>query len=226
MTYILSDVHGEYDLFLALLRRISFCDRDVMYICGDVIDKGRAPARLARLVSKYPNIKVILGNHEYEFLKYYHSLMADETADTDSVMSLLREYFVDGDYLDWDTVDFIVSLPAYIETEDFICAHSGVPILPSGTLAPLDSLSDEELLYDRRFKERTAVHHSPKCVFFGHTETNYVNGKNEIIAYPRAGAKPPYTISDFYKVHLDTGTWHSGTLGCFCIENCMVYYVT
>lgn len=40
MRYIVSDVHGEYDLFVRLLKRISFSEEDKMYICGDVIDKG------------------------------------------------------------------------------------------------------------------------------------------------------------------------------------------
>ena len=224
MTYVLSDLHGEYDLFVALLRRISFFLDDVMYILGDVIDKGSAPIRLLAFVSRYPNIRVILGNHEHEFLKYYHSLMSQD-ADTETVIGLLREYFVDGEYLTWELVDWMESLPTSIETEDFICVHSGIPLLEDGGLAPLSAVSDEELLYDRRFKERDLVHGSPKCVFFGHTETSAINGRNEIIAYLRPNTRPPYRISDFYKVHLDTGAWHSGTLGCFCIENCMVYYV-
>ena len=224
MTYIASDIHGEYDLFLALLERISFSCDDLMYICGDVIDKGRSPARLARLISKYPNIKVILGNHEYEFLKYYHSLMMDSRTDNEAVLRLLQEYFVDGENLDWDTVDWIEDLPPYIETDDFICVHAGVPLREDGALLPLSEASDEELLYDRRFKNRELVHTTRKCVFFGHTETSAITGKDEIIAYLRRGATPPYSIRDFYKVHLDTGAWSRGTLGCFCTENCMVYY--
>ena len=224
MTYVLSDVHGEYDLFSALLKSISFSSNDVMYICGDVIDKGRSPARLAALISKYPNVKVILGNHEYEFLKYYHSLMSQDS-DIESVMRSLREYFVDGEYLDWDTVDWIESLPSYIETDSCIFVHAGVPCNEKRELRPLSSVSEEELLYDRRFKDKSFTHASPKCVFFGHTETSAITGKDEIIAYLRHGAKAPYSIRDFYKIHLDTGAWSRGTLGCFCIENCMVYYV-
>ena len=224
MTYVLSDIHGEYDLFISLLKDISFSSDDVIYICGDVIDKGKSPARLAAFVSKYPNIKVILGNHEYEFLKYYHSLMSQD-ADTETVIRALREYFVDGEYLDWDTVDWIESLPSYIETDSCIFVHAGVPYNDKRELLPLSTVADEELLYDRHFKDKSFVHTSPKCVFFGHTETSAITGKDEILAYLRRGAKPPYSIRDFYKVHLDTGAWSRGTLGCFCIENCMVHYV-
>ena len=40
MTYIVSDIHGEYDLFIKLLEKIKFSNSDTMIICGDVIDKG------------------------------------------------------------------------------------------------------------------------------------------------------------------------------------------
>ena len=40
MIYIMSDLHGEYDLFVALMRKIGFTNKDSLYICGDVIEKG------------------------------------------------------------------------------------------------------------------------------------------------------------------------------------------
>lgn len=36
MRYIVSDIHGEYELFVRLLKHISFSEEDKMYICGDV----------------------------------------------------------------------------------------------------------------------------------------------------------------------------------------------
>ena len=36
MRYIVSDIHGEYELFVRLLKHISFSEEDEMYICGDV----------------------------------------------------------------------------------------------------------------------------------------------------------------------------------------------
>ena len=40
MTYVVSNIHGNYDKFKALLREISFRDTDVMYILGDFVDYG------------------------------------------------------------------------------------------------------------------------------------------------------------------------------------------
>ena len=46
MTYIMSDLHGEYRLFVALMKKIHFSTKDRLYICGDVIEKGPQSVKL------------------------------------------------------------------------------------------------------------------------------------------------------------------------------------
>lgn len=224
MKYFVSDVHGEYKLFVELLEKIKFSESDEMYICGDIIDKGSEPIKLARFVSSLPNVHCILGNHEYEFLKYYHSLLHDSPNDFDAVLTRLREYFSDGHLLDWETVDWLDRLPSYIENEDFICTHAGVPLDSKGNILPLENASVEQLVNDRRFKEPTVKHKDARCVFFGHTQTNCICGEARIIGYKRSGVKVPESIRDIYKVHLDTGAWSNGVLGCFCLDTLKVVY--
>ena len=74
MLYIISDIHAEYDLFLKLLAKIQFSPNDILYVCGDIIEKGKHSIKLAKYISQMPNVKCILGNHEYAFLKYYWGL--------------------------------------------------------------------------------------------------------------------------------------------------------
>ena len=124
MIYVCSDIHAEYDLFIKLLDKIDFSDDDVMYIGGDVIDKGKDSVRLMRFIMDCPNIYTILGNHEYDFLKYYWAIMKDSPDDYDKVLENLQKYFdYDGYLLDWDTVDYIEALPAYLEMDDFILVY-------------------------------------------------------------------------------------------------------
>ena len=74
MRYVISDIHGEYDLFVKLLDRIGFSSRDELYVCGDIIEKGRDSIKLARLIFSMPNAYVIMGNHEHAFIQYYRFL--------------------------------------------------------------------------------------------------------------------------------------------------------
>ena len=99
-----------------------------------------------------PNVYCIAGNHEYDFLKYYRALMR-QTEDYDLVLEELRGYFTDGKLLDWETVDRFDFLPFYVETDDFIGVHAGIPV-KDGKLMPVSHATCEQLVYDRRFKDK------------------------------------------------------------------------
>lgn len=70
-TYIMSDIHGEVGLFHSLLKKICFSPEDTLYILGDVIDRGLDGIHLLREIMNTPNMKIILGNHEYMMMQNY-----------------------------------------------------------------------------------------------------------------------------------------------------------
>ena len=72
--YVVSDIHGEADRFYAMLDKIQFSDCDILYILGDVVDRGTDRIALLQQIIATPNIVMILGNHEYMMLDY---LIAD-----------------------------------------------------------------------------------------------------------------------------------------------------
>ena len=224
MDYCVSDIHGYYELFCRLLDKIRFGGGDKLYVLGDVIDKGPDSIRLAKLLFSMSNVYCIAGNHEYDFLKYYRAMMR-QTEDYVWVLEKLRGYFTDGYLLDWETVDRFDFLPFYAETDDFIGVHAGVPV-KDGKLLPVSQATCEQLVYDRRFKDKDILPQNSKCVFYGHTPVRYLTGKDKILLYPRVGtAKDSQNIADYCKVHLDTGVALSGVLGCFAVNNCQCFYV-
>jgi serine/threonine protein phosphatase 1 len=228
MTYCISDIHGEYDLFMLLLDKIKYSNSDRLIVCGDFIDKGTSSVRLAKTIFDLPNSYCIMGNHEYMFFKFYRSRMHSAILDFDAILWHLQQYFPeDGNLLDWDTVDMLVDLPYYIEENDFICVHAGVPMDKCGRLLPLNEVSPEEFVHDRRFKDPMVLPKESKCVFFGHTPTTYINHTPKILTYPKVGcAQDSRNISDYYKIHLDTGASVNGVLSCFCVDNCQAFYIT
>ena len=227
MTYCISDIHGEYELFMRLLEKIKYSNSDRLIVCGDVIDKGTASVRLTKAVFALPNSHCIMGNHEYMFFKYYRAAMHEAITDFDAVLAHLQKYFPeDGHLLDWETVDMLADLPYYIEEKNFICVHAGVPLDAAGKILPLSEASPEELLYNRRFKDSNVLPMNSKCVLFGHTPTTYIINEPKILAYPaRGGISDRHNIAHYCKVHLDTGASMSGVLGCFCTDTCQAFYV-
>ncbi len=224
MVYCISDIHGYYDLFCRLLEKIKFGGGDKLYVFGDIIDKGPDSVRLAKLLFSMSSVYCIAGNHEYDFLKYYHALM-QQTEDYDFVLHECQNYFTDGKLLDWETVDSFDLLPFYIETDDFVGVHAGVPV-KNGKLLPVSQATCEQLVYDRHFKDKDILPQNGKCVFYGHTPVRYLTGNDEILLYPRsAELKYCSNIADYCKIHLDTGVYLSGVLGCFAVNICQSFYV-
>ncbi len=225
MRYVISDMHGEYALTMRLLDEIKFSGGDELYVCGDIVDKGAQSVRLLRFLLGEPGVRCVLGNHEYAFLTYYWALMKASPSDFDEVLEKLRGWFPgDGRLLGWDEVDGLEALPLYIEEEQFVCVHAGLPLDGENRLVPPGSAREAVLLEDRNFMRPQVVPREGKCVCFGHTPTRYVCGEDRILAYARDGRRGE-TVDDFYKIHLDTGVWLSGTLGCFCIDDCTAHYV-
>ena len=110
------------------------------------------------------------------------------------------------------------------EYGDFICVHASVPLDNEDKVVDLEKVEIEELVYDRRFKAPLILPNDSKCVVFGHTPTFYVSGEPEVLAYKKEGSRGD-VMSDYYKIHLDTGSYLTGVLGCWCVDTCMPYYV-
>lgn len=65
MTYVVSNLYGRLDKFEKLLKKISFKDRDVMYVLGNIVDHGEDPVALVEDISMRYNVYCVLGEHDY-----------------------------------------------------------------------------------------------------------------------------------------------------------------
>lgn len=77
--YVISDIHGHYDLFKEMLDKIHFSETDHLYILGDLIDKGPEPIKLIFEIMNMKNVTFLIGNHE----------------------KMMLEAIEDGDYVLW-----------------------------------------------------------------------------------------------------------------------------
>jgi len=228
-TYFLSDVHGEYELFCKLLDEIRFCNSDAMIVLGDFIDKGSNSIKLAKLIFDAPNIRAICGNHEHAFIAYYNGLMKafEDDCDINIVLGKLQNYFQgETERLTWDIIDYIESLPDYIEADDYICVHAGLELDNNARIIPLSKQNRNFFIFDRRFKDEGVVPQNGKTVLFGHTPCHYKNGTGHIIKTPRKDCDlSSRRIRDFAKVQLDNGVAHTNMIGCLRLEDMKEFYV-
>ena len=65
MIYVMSDIHGCFDKYQKMLRRIDFAPEDTLYVLGDVIDRGPDGIKILQDMMGRVNVFPILGNHEF-----------------------------------------------------------------------------------------------------------------------------------------------------------------
>lgn len=68
MTYVLSDIHGNLQRFESIMKQIKLQPDDTLYVLGDVVDRFSGGIKILRRLMKMPNVKMLLGNHEYMML--------------------------------------------------------------------------------------------------------------------------------------------------------------
>lgn len=84
-TYVMSDIHGCYDKFIRMLKKIEFGDNDQLILAGDYIDRGVQNIEMLRWLENAPdNVLLIKGNHDVEFSQCI-----------DIILSVIRNYNID-----------------------------------------------------------------------------------------------------------------------------------
>ena len=63
-TYVMSDIHGQFDALMRMLEQIGFTEEDELYILGDVIDRGSKSIECIKWIMEQDNVLTLLGNHE------------------------------------------------------------------------------------------------------------------------------------------------------------------
>jgi len=225
-TYFISDIHGEYELFCKLLKKIKFSDSDTLIVLGDFLNKNKQPIKLIKFIKSMPNIKAISGNHEYYIIEYYQDLMW-KFRERESILKKMQNYFPqDTEHISMDVIDYIKKNPFYIETQNFICVHAGVELDSTGKVIPMRKQNYKIFIFDRKFVSPNVIPVNSKTVLFGHTPCHYTNGTGRIIKTPRSGCNSnSRRMQDLAKVQLDTGVAHTKMLGILRFEDTEEFYV-
>ena len=123
-TYVVLGIHGQYDLFKRLLEVIDFDDSDVMYILGDIIDKGslegnrnmELTVKEKAIVDFFDNYKVELANNDLMAIlsdKYLEEKLR-------SISCSIQEFYVTIRKIIPDYMDYMTIIPKRFFEDDII----------------------------------------------------------------------------------------------------------
>lgn len=231
-TYVMSDIHGNYEDYKSLLEKVGFSDGDVLYVLGDVIDRGRRSIKILQDMMLRPNVIPLIGNHEYMGLQCLQFLMQDITEDS---IASINEETVRG-LLEWqnvggqatmdefhklnreekqDIVDYLEEFSLYEEVtvggKQYVLVHAGLCNFS------VDRPMEDYQLYELLFKapEYFRVYYPDKYLVTGHLPTCAIS-ENE---------RPYFIFKGNNHIAIDCGSGCGGQLGMLCLDTGEEFYV-
>ena len=224
--FVMSDIHGEKELFYQMLQHIAFSDDDTLYILGDVIDRGPDGIALLQEIKDRRNIFMLLGNHEHMMLQCYceqpsgFDCLRWRRNGNEATVKAFRRLDLNAQR---SMLQYLRELPTHIEVY-----VDGIPYyLVHGF--PADCADDE--VWER--PELYAQNPKPGYrVVVGHTPVlNLVVPREERQAYIRLLQKQkdhPRILFARGFIDVDCGCSYSApmkTLGCLRLDDLSEYYV-
>lgn len=64
-TYVISDIHGQYDMFMELIDKIDLKQTDTLYVLGDILDRGPHPIKVLKKLMEMPNAICLETGEEF-----------------------------------------------------------------------------------------------------------------------------------------------------------------
>ncbi len=232
MTYVMSDLHGQFEKYKKMLEKIRFRDSDDLFVLGDVVDRGPEPMKLLLDMSMRRNVFPIMGNHDLTALTILSRLQREITEE--NVETTLDETLMEGLLL-WQEdggdetirdfrrlspddrafiLEYLEEFAAYDEIEvkgnRFVLVHGGLEDFSPEK--PLEDYSLDGLIASRT--DYTRAYYPDRYLVTGHTPTGLID--------------PAYEGKIWRKnrhIALDCGAGFGGPLGCIRLDDGKEFYV-
>lgn len=236
MIYVCSDIHGRYDLYLALLAQLSLKPSDTLYTLGDVIDRGPDGIKILQDMMKRPNVVPILGNHEFTAALCLPWLLDEVTEQSLAELDVTRwaaiqEWLINGGgptlrglrALTQDQrreiLDYIREMELYAEVEvggkNYVLVHAGLEHFDSNK--PLEDYGLSDFLFCR---PRLDQNYYPNgFLVYGHTPTRLL--RQQLGEVPSDGI-----LFRGNQIAVDCGCGFGGPLGCLYLDTLAEIYIT
>ena len=226
MVYVMSDIHGCYDKYIKILKKISFSKEDTLYILGDVVDRGPHGMKVLLDIAKRENVILLRGNHDQQAGILLSALdkLNDENCSKE-LIEVYKMWLSDGgkttlvEYLkltDDEQKKVLQMLKKTILSKEITV--NGNTFLLAHTVPEVDIICDYEtwgleefILGEPDYEE---VYFDGKYIVTGHTPTYYIdktsNGK---------------IWKGNHHIAIDCGAVFGNALGCVCLDTLEEFYV-
>ena len=243
-TYVISDIHGEYQRLIKLLKKIDFNDSDMLYLLGDMIDRGNQSLKILQFAMQHQNVIALMGNHEYMAIQPLNWLSCNDISQFENMPADITKEFVDWlniggqstmnefQSLTYDKqksiLHYLNKLLPYkelaVNCQQFVLVHAGIDNFSKTKELPEYNI--EELIFSKPFYY--LKYFDDKYLVTGHTPTKYV--REEELNLPRGIVdKSGHKYDKIYKANnhiaIDCGYGYGGLLGAIRLDDLQEFYV-
>lgn len=232
MIYVLSDVHGYYDKYIRMIKKIGLNKNDTLYVLGDAIDRGEDGIKILLDMMKRENVIPILGNHEYmaysvlkklnveitefnydkqldsETIEMYEDWMFNGGITTSQQFSKLSKSYKE------EVLDYLGEFEIYEEIEVngriFLLVHGGIGEFEVDK--DVEECSLHEIIWSRCDYDKQ--YYEDKYLITGHTPTFTISMEYDGKIYKKNN-----------HIAIDCGVSHGRPLGCVCLDTLEEFYV-
>lgn len=247
MIYVMSDIHGQRDLFLKMLKTIDFSDGDEMYILGDIVDRGPCGLKLLLKIMKIPNMHVLMGNHELMMYRYltetdcftkyrYGSLWF-----ANGGKITLAQFGSYAESTHKRILRYIEKLPSEyrvnVNGREYILCHA-IPHPSSFKINPFENTSEgyrysseEEMAAWEREIRVDDKNFENKIIIHGHTPTKYRGKDGKFMIKPMDKKGFIADINNAFEINIDCGAAYipygepEGRLCCLRLDDMKEFYI-
>ena len=232
MTYVVSDIHGDYEKYARLLQMIQFSRDDTLFVLGDVVDRGSQSMKVLQDMMLRPNVIPLIGNHEYMALQCLQFLLTEVSQDSIASLDVellqgLAEWQAVGGQAAIeefrrlsaeeraDIVDYFGEFSLFEELtvggKRYVLVHAGPENFSPDR--PMADYALHELIFHAPDYSKT--YFADKYLVTGHNPTRNIPGN------PR----PDRIFRENNHIAIDCGCGYGGTLGALCLDTGEEFYV-
>lgn len=242
MHYVMSDIHGQYDYFLDILKKINFSDEDILYVNGDVIDRGDQSIKLLQYILSKPNIVLLIGNHEHLMLQAL--LEKDDDAmyiwSSNGNEKTLKQFeelpFTEQYSILYDLIQCPIVIPNLsVNDKQYYIAHAThLDYYYNDILLYKDANTHdrERVLWSREYANNmnpTLLYNKFHSLYALYKDTTLLIGHTPVFkcsyGQTRSGGLPKISkAAKGHLINLDCGCARQLPLGCLCLETGEEFY--
>ena len=231
MRYVISDIHGCYEQYIALLEKIHFSEEDTLYVLGDVVDRGPEPMKVLLDMMNRPNVNFIIGNHDFSMfcvMKLVLKWVCDGNLLNDDETIAYKLWLEDGGlpteeaFLSLttderqDVLNYIKNAFVYEEIwhddKRYVLAHAGIRNYSSDK--DLDEYDVWDFVDGRTDYSKHCFEDENTTLITGHTPTFWIRSDRKPLVYVGNG-----------HICVDCGCAYGGRLAAYCIETGEATYI-